>query len=409
MKSTIYFPNLTPLRGIAALLTVIFHVGILIGPLVNLFHVSPILGPLVAHSMLLNRMYLMVDFFFILSGFIMCHVYGNLFANTVTTAGFKKFTVARFARVYPLHFITLIYTIFLFSVSARAGVPNIPVLQIENNNYSILTNLFLLHSMNLHTWFTWDHASWSISTEWWAYMIFPFLVKPFIKLNSTGKIIIATLCFAGYLCIMFLIVPITPSPKELNFGQGKPTDYSLNVAYQFGFLRCLCGFVLGMIVYQAYQMGWGKKILANGYTMLLTTLGLFTTMHFALPDALSAAFFPLIILSGAYSSKGIDNLFSKKPMQKIGDWSFSIYLVHQPLIFTIGNIYSWFHPIDPNNPPIWIRTAHPMLISWIICIILIAVILFVSSITYRFWELPARRWINSKAVKTPVLRKVLSD
>lgn len=405
MKSITYLPNLTPLRGIAALLTVIFHIGILIGPFVNLFHVGPMFGPLINHSMLLNRMYLMVDFFFILSGFIMCHVYSNLFADSVTVASFNKFTVARFARVYPLHFITLIYTVFLFSVSARLGIPNIPVLQIENSNYSILTNLFLLHSMNLNNWFSWDHASWSISTEWWAYMIFPFLVKPFVKLNSAGKITIAALCFAGYLCIMFLIVPITSSPAELHFGKGKPSDFSLNVAYQFGFLRCLCGFVFGMIVYQAYQMSWAKRVLANGYTMLLTTTGLFVSMHFALPDALSAAFFPLIILSGAYGSKGINKLFAKKARQQIGEWSFSIYLVHQPLIFTIGNIYTWFHPIDPDHRPAWIPSTHPMLISWIVCIGLIAVVLFVSSLTYRFWELPTRRWINARAVKNPELAK----
>jgi peptidoglycan/LPS O-acetylase OafA/YrhL len=77
MKTTVsYLSNLTPLRGVAALLTVIYHVGLMIGgggDMLIKYH----------DFMLLNRMYLMVDFFFILSGFIMCHVYGKMFAVSV--------------------------------------------------------------------------------------------------------------------------------------------------------------------------------------------------------------------------------------------------------------------------------------------------------------------------------------
>ena len=68
--STPYLSNLTPLRGIAALLTVMFHVDLMLGGGGN---------PLVKFkdALLFTRRYLMVDFFFVLSGFIMCHVYGK--------------------------------------------------------------------------------------------------------------------------------------------------------------------------------------------------------------------------------------------------------------------------------------------------------------------------------------------
>ncbi|HZE85013.1 MAG TPA: acyltransferase, partial [Puia sp.] len=331
MKQVSYLPNLTPLRGIAALLTMIFHFGIIISPLINIFHVGPALGPLTTNSQLLGHMYLMVDFFFILSGFIMCHVYGSMFAGSVTRTAFTKFAIARFARVYPLHFITLIYIVIMYAVSAHAGVPEIPVLQIGNTSYSFLTNLFLLHAMNFHNWFSWNHASWSISTEWWAYMIFPFLVRPFIRLNSAGKLAVALLCFAGYFCVILFVVPITTLPKEIAFVRGSGHGHGLDVSYQFGILRCLCGFTLGMVSYQAYRVGWGKKVLGNGYTMLVATLGLFTVMHLGLPDEVSIAFLPFILLSGAYGSWAIDRLFANKALQRLGDWSFSIYLIHQPL------------------------------------------------------------------------------
>ena len=386
MKPVTYFSNLTPLRGIAALLTVIFHVSLMT-------------GPLAFNTQVLHRMYLMVDFFFVLSGFIMCHVYGELFSEKVTMSAFKKFTIARFARVYPLHLITLLYTIILFSVTAKLGIPKVPVLQVENSGYSIFTNLLLLQSMNLHHWFSWVHASWSISTEWWAYMVFPFLVKPFSKLSSAGKIALTLVCFGGYLFITFIIIPIVPFPAEIPFVKISPASLSVNVGYQFGFIRCLCGFVLGMMMYQGFKADWGKKMLGNGYAFLLAVLGLFISMHFGLPDAVTIGFLPFVLLSAAYGSPSINKLFSAKPLQKLGDWSFSIYLVHQPLLFTIGSIVSYLNPVNPNNPSAGPPRAPSLLIAWGICVGFIALTLFVSSLTYRFWEVPARKWINAKSTK----------
>ncbi len=103
---TAYLPNLTPLRGIAALLTVIFHVDLYTG-----MGGGGLLRQ--ENSMLISKLYLMVDFFFVLSGFIMCHVYGKWFSSSVDKSSFKKFTIARFARVYPLHFFTLLYLVAL--------------------------------------------------------------------------------------------------------------------------------------------------------------------------------------------------------------------------------------------------------------------------------------------------------
>ena len=386
MKPVTYFSNLTPLRGIAAILTVIFHVSLMA-------------GPLAFNTQVLHRMYLMVDFFFVLSGFIMCHVYGELFSGEVTMPAFKKFTIARFARVYPLHLITLLYTIILFSVTAKLGIPKVPVLQVENSGYSIFTNLLLLQSMNLHHWFSWVHASWSISTEWWAYMVFPFLVMPFSKLSSAGKIAVTLLCFGGYLFITFIIIPIVPFPAEIPFVKVNPASLSINVAYQFGFIRCLCGFVLGMMMYQGFKTDWGKKILGNGYVFLTAATGLFLSMHFALPDVVTISFLPFILLSAAYGSPSINKVLSVKALQKIGDWSFSIYLVHQPLLYTIGSINAYYNPVNPNNPSAGPPPAPSLLVAWAICVGFIALTLFVSSLTYRFWEVPARKWINAKSTK----------
>ena len=391
--ATKYLNNLTPMRGIAALLTVIYHVDLMIGNGGDMLVKK-------SHTMLLSRMYLMVDFFFILSGFIMFYVYGKMFSSNVNKKSFKKFTIARFARVYPLHLFTLGYCIVLFFISERMGIPKNPVLQTENNFFSIFTNTLLLHSMNFHNWFNWNHASWSISVEWWAYMLFPFLVAPISKMNSGKKAIIAIMCFMGYLAIAFFIIPIVTIPKEIPFVKIDPSQLSINVAFQYGYIRCLCGFILGMIVYQAYNAKWLSNFIANGYILIVLTFIAFISMHFNLPDFVTIIPFPFILLCGAYGSNGIDNFFANKFLQRLGDWSFSIYLVHQPLLFTIGSIMSYLNPMDPNKPVSGPPPKPEMLTGWVICIAFLILTLAISFVTYRFIEVPARNRINRRQLTT---------
>jgi peptidoglycan/LPS O-acetylase OafA/YrhL len=387
-----YLTNLTPMRGIAALLTVIFHIDLFLG--------NSLVHPDV--SKILHRMYLMVDFFFILSGFIMCYVYGDRFNEKVTKKDFRKFTMARFSRVYPLHFTTLKFTIFIFFLAAKLGIPKNPILQVDNNTFSIITNLLLLHSMNFHNWFTWVHASWSISTEWWAYMIFPFLVAPFFRLRSGGRALVCLLCFVGYACIMFLIIPIVTVPPEISFVKESISEFTINVAYQYGFIRCICGFILGMMMHHAFIAGWGKKILSNGWTMGLLAICAFTCMHFNLPDIITVAFFPFLLLCGAYGNKSINRIFLTKPFQRIGDWSFSIYLVHQPLLFLILNTFLYLNPVKPGDHQ-QDQSPPGLLVSWTICLVFIAITLLVSFLTFRFVENPARRWLNLKAAGSKIV------
>ena len=392
--NTTYLPNLTPLRGIAALLTVIFHVDLFVGSGGDLLLKFK-------DSMLINRLYLMVDFFFVLSGFILCHVYATWFNQSVKRTDFKRFTIARLARVDPLHVAMLLLTALIFGISGAVGIPENVIVQTENSAWSFVTNLLLLQAMNLHNWFSWNHASWSISTEWWMYMLFPFLVKPVTQLRAVGRVLVVIGCFAGYAAITLLFQPLVTIPPSLSliFGSGPaPLTNNINVCYQFGFLRCLIGFVLGMMTYQGYREGWGRAWLGNGYTLLGLTLGLGLCLHFAVPDAYSVSFFPLILLSGAYGSTGLNRLFGTRPLQRLGDWSFSVYLVHQPLMFAIGSVLAYQSlgkPATGGPPP-----KPDMLTGWLICLIFIGVTLLLASLTYRFIEVPARNWINRRFGKS---------
>ena len=391
MNTNKYLPNLTALRGIAALLTVLFHVDIVL---------SSFGGHLVdgAISSILKRMYLMVDFFFVLSGFILCYVYSKSFVSSVKGQDFKKFTVARFARIYPLHLFSLLLTTLFLFLLHQWGAKVSPILDAENSVYSFITNLFLLHSMNLHQWFTFTHASWSISTEWWMYMLFPFLVGPFMKLSKPGRFVIFALCIVGYLVIGYVLVPLVAIPDALSFLKVPP--FSLNVAYQFGFCRCMVGFVMGMIVYSGYKGDWSKRLFSSGYTFLVLISGLALCMHFGVLDIFTVLFFPCILLSAAYGNQRLNTVLASKPLQRLGDWSFSLYLIHQPFLYQgvalLGN---------PEKTGIVVPKMG-MFISWVSCLVFVAFILFVSYLSYRFIEVPARGFINGKWGKQKMIAKI---
>ena len=388
--TTRYLANLTPLRGIAALLTVIFHVDIVL----SLFQ-GRLLDQTDSH--LISRMYLMVDFFFVLSGFIMCHVYARYFENSVNGQNFKKFAIARFARVYPLHLFSMFLTTFFLFLLYQWGAQVTPILDTENSVYSLITNMLLLHSMNFHQWFTFTHASWSISVEWWMYMVFPFLVAPFMKLTKPGRLLIVALCIAGYLMIGYVLVPLVTVPDSLSFFRSNGTPpFSLNVSYQFGFFRCLFGFVIGTMVYLSWKDNWGKKLFSSGYTVLILLAGLFTCMHFAVLDVFTVLFFPFILLAAAYGNRYMNLMLGTKPLQKLGDWSFSIYLIHQPFLYQAAVLMQ-----NPNKTGVELSNLS-MLNSWLICIGFIVFLLFVSYLSYRFIELPSRNYINKRWGKEKV-------
>src|SRR5664279_2124889 len=154
-----YLSNLTPLRGIAAIWVAVYHFqGIAVTFISS------------GSTHLIDRGYIMVDLFFIMSGFIICHVYRKSFEEGLTAKNFKQFFIARFARIYPLHLFVLIVLILWI---AKIGVGGLGMVF---DPTSIPTNLLLIHSFGIHKVFTWNVPSWSISAEWWAYMAFPFLV-----------------------------------------------------------------------------------------------------------------------------------------------------------------------------------------------------------------------------------------
>ena len=371
--NAINLPNLTPLRAIAAMAVVVFHLNE-----ISIVFVTQ------QQSMLLRKCYLMVDLFFIMSGFIMLHVYGESFSKAVNWKSFSKFIKARFARLYPLHFFMLLVLVILFFPSSNDN----PVIARIDSFIAIPTNLLLLQSFGLHNIFTWNVPSWSISAEWWAYMVFPFLAMSLAKNKRMAIILITLLAIIIYFSILYLVPRTNPFTPEVPY-----LDHDLDVTFDFGFLRGLAGFMMGMITYIAYQNKKINQIFAKDIVALGCIIVLLIAMHFGLNDSIYILLFMLLVLCFSANESYVAKICKLKPLQYLGDISYSIYMVHFLLLFTIGDFMinkMVLLSLVPENHRV------PFFTGIMISILFLLIVIFVSSITYFLIEKPCRKWLNKK-------------
>jgi peptidoglycan/LPS O-acetylase OafA/YrhL len=150
--------SLTSLRGLAALWVVLYHYSTVYFPRLDIGD----------YSNLIAKGYLAVDLFFMLSGFVMTHVYYRAFSESITQ-NYRNFLVARIARLYPLHLLVL----FLFLATAltsqlllymRTGLFHGIPLEGARSMGAFAANLFMLQGLAAGE-LSWNYPAWSISIE----------------------------------------------------------------------------------------------------------------------------------------------------------------------------------------------------------------------------------------------------
>jgi peptidoglycan/LPS O-acetylase OafA/YrhL len=370
-----YLSNLTSLRGIAALWVLIYHFeGVLV-------HFIPR-----GSTMLVGKGYLMVDLFFIMSGFIITHVYQKSFEAGPGYKNFKRFFIARFARIYPLHLFALIILILWV---AKVGAGALAVLY---DPAAIPTNLFLIHSFGIHKVFTWNVPSWSISAEWWAYMVFPFLA---FFLNRRKKPAVAGMFLFvvfSYLALMFWL------PRRDPFDPAAIVPHDLNTTFDYGYLRGLAGFISGMLVYKIYEEDLFRKFFQKDRTALLIIICTLVCLHIGINDGFYIIFFAILVYIFACNSGKLHMICSNRVAQYIGKISYSIYLISMLTFFPF--IRGLMHFPGVQYPNGYEDTGNAGLLvgaGW--CLLLVLIHIGISSLTYYGIEKPCRKFINKKLGK----------
>ncbi|MFD2721968.1 acyltransferase family protein [Hymenobacter monticola] len=186
------------------------------------------------YDLILGEGFIGVSFFFILSGFILSLNYDErLLSRRVS---FQEFWVARVARVYPLHLVTLLLALGLMLYSSEPGSG--PFGNVATGISVLLTNATLLQAFipEMGYYFSYNWPSWSISDEMFFYFTFPFLVFLLVR----NKLLLR----GGW--VLFLAVPFLM--------QLSGEDEYHKLFYINPFFR-LVDFLLGIALHQVYRLG----------------------------------------------------------------------------------------------------------------------------------------------------------
>ena len=289
---------LTSLRGLAALAVVVMHFSATAQTLTS----API-------PSLVPRGHMAVDFFFVLSGFIMSYTYAASFVSGRRGA-YSDFLARRLARILPLH----VFVILLVTIGAAASVAltgaNV-FFYSDSFLRDFVANLLLLPGLGFGTNF--NGPSWSISTEMIAYLLFPMLVGAVFSRSRVFTAISA--CTA----LVFLILLALRRPRlELSY-DGAPESL----------VRCLTEFFLGMVAYRAYAGAHLRWLATDGAAVALSAACIVSLLlRIDLPAAL---LFPFLVLAYATNRGHAGRILEMRLPYFLGMISYSIYLIHNPL------------------------------------------------------------------------------
>lgn len=354
--------HLTGFRGIAALLVVFYHIR---GNLTAYVNEETIY--------FLSKGYLAVDFFFILSGFVIAY---NYFERLVIPAKAQiiGFYIKRFARIYPLHLLILLAYLLIPLAYGITGKQF--YFQGQYSLEGFIYGLFLLQTWGWLDDITWNVPAWSISTELLAYIFFPFMVwiiqpiKRYLGITGIICFIIITNCFIAVIFDAF---------GNQNIGQN---------IQSVGAFRCLSEFFIGVCTWLAYH-NYKTQFLKIGRLLFYGGIGLFVS--FSVTDITNHYYIPVtmatILLGSICHHSMITRLFSSHFFVWLGDISYSIYLTH----YLIRDLFKILFMDSPTASLIWI-------VSYVL------VVICVSHLLYKYFEMPSKQLILKTTLRRPKVK-----
>lgn len=355
--------SLTGLRFFAAFVVLLRHTIPEIFPAPILAEVSAV-GPVG------------VGLFFVLSGFILTW---NWRPNT----GTKRFYIRRAARILPLHVLT---TVVAAGLLILADTPLWA---------STLASLFLLQA-----WLTEPYRlggnspSWSLSVEAFFYALFPFIVRPLMRVTPRWSWVIIVVCVVfmvawtgGYFFAVKASVPFVSAFSGYT-----------NPVFRLG------EFVIGIALAQAMRQGWRPRftvttaawVACGGYAALaalnagvahsVIRLGDASGLPLSLLDLMYLPFTVMLIACAASSDlRGDRSIFRNVYLVRLGEWSFALYLI-QAIVITLA-----------------VRLVPVSGLSWEGLVLAIGVILLsiaLSGALFQWFEKPAEKALRLRFART---------
>jgi len=369
-------------RGICALLVAAHHIEV---------HSALYWQPLIRNA------WLFVDFFFVLSGFVIAHAYGQRIGRAAGET--RSFVIRRFGRLWPLHVTMLLAMVALEVVRIftqhyiPAADARLPFTQ-DHSVGAIVTNLFLVQALGFHDFETWNGPAWSISVEFYTYLVFAA---------------VTTLVW-GRIARLFAYVVIAIASV---FVLLKFSDHGMRETFHWPIFRCFYGFFLGVLAYQS----WGQQnptaprgTFAELFALAAIVIFLTVAPGHRAWEYLATPLFAFAIFIFAQESGAISRALTTRVPLALGRWSYSIYMVHT---LVLSLLFSGVHTLDVLQHTSFMLHHNGGAIielgsEWaddLLILAFLGVVIGFASLTYRWIERPGQRffnrWAGPKAVEIP--------
>jgi peptidoglycan/LPS O-acetylase OafA/YrhL len=309
--------DLTAARGLLALWVFAYHANL---------HLH-----FAAYRGLIGRGYLGVDGFFILSGLVLAHRYPQ---PAQSLAAYGRFWWRRFVRLYPtaLAMLALLATGF---VLARLGGVH-PHQELRADGREFVLQLLMLNGWGFSRGWTWNYPSWSISTEWAGYLLFPLLAALVSRCRDRQ----AALAVAAMGAALLLVAGLSAT--------------GLNLTYQGALWRFFPEFGGGILLARLLRAGepLPPPALAALAGAVLLLLGVWLRAVTTAADAVTAI--GLWLMIGALAAGG-QRVFARLPaLVALGALSYPFYMAYAPVELVFARSWGHWH-LDPTRWPfLWL-------------------------------------------------------
>lgn len=358
-------PSLTGIRALAASWVVLQHYQI---PVTELLPGVRFLIPITQSG------FLGVEVFFILSGFVIAYNYAG---RLQTKGSYRQFLLARAARIYPVHLVTLAVMGVLVLGAAAAGMSLTS--DSRNTVANFAGNMLMLQAVPGFRGFNWP--SWSVSCEAAAYLLFPLLAWWAAKLSPARSL--------GWAALV-LIAGISAIQLVALTGKFWTMDYSVM------WIRIASEFTTGVLLWAWWNQT--RRVSRRWDALAIAAVAGVVAICFAVSNESPAAFFalPLIalfVISCVGAAGPVDRLLSTRPFQWGGRISYSLYMTHF-IVFLIGKkVVGWDRFVDSS---LFVRLG--VVTLWAVLVVVAA-----AGFYYAVEE-PGRRlvrrWSTRGAVRT---------
>jgi peptidoglycan/LPS O-acetylase OafA/YrhL len=371
-------------RGIAALLVAIFHLNVL-SAIYSLDFV--------------RNAYLFVDFFFVLSGFVITHNYGD---RMVTPGSVGSFAQRRFSRLWPLHAVVLVAFVIAEAgkafMAARGANFYAPPFSGSTSPGAVLMHLGFAQAMGIEDQLTWNPPSWSIAAEFWTYMIFAATLH--VAATRLSRVRFAA---EGLLAILLMgSVAIL-----LRY-----SAHGIDATFDLGMLRCIYGFLVGHFVYRWWRV-CPRAMFDSPLVEIAAVIAAIAYVSMAGHSGysfLAPVVFGVVVLVFAFEAGPVSKLLSNRGSEWLGRISYSIYMWQAFVIFNlvdrpvsiVEKITHRMLTAEGANSALGgeagkliVLGGHfmPLLVTALYLLVLVAV----ASISYRLFEKPGQVWFGAGA------------